>query len=161
MEADPPSPSKQQARASKQYTKKQRVILGVAYAISILQFATLNAALEAAWGRWEKDEPLPPHASRHASFWWEHLLTKATTKTAHHEGSPIVPDNLIREAGKLIKGGYTKEIPQRIGVPQIKHFYYPTIGRAISMLPSVAQLLADYKVDKHYLLRRLHVLMPT
>lgn len=142
------------------YTYKQRVLMAMSYAAMTSQYATLNAALEAAWAKHEKGA-VPDNAYRHAKDWYDRLLQEGNVFSHRPKGHPIIPNDEALVAANLIKGGYTVEVKHKEGPPEVKHYYFTSIGHAIRTVPHLANMLKNYQVDKKYLLSRIHDVMPS
>lgn len=142
------------------YTCKQRVFMAMSYAVMTCQYATLNTAMEKAWAQHEKGE-VPANAYRHAMDWYDRLLQEGSVFSHRPKGRPIIPDDEALVAANLIKGGYTVQATHKGGPPEVRHYYFTSIGHAIRTLPHLPNMLRNYKVDKKYLLSSNHDVMPS
>lgn len=143
------------------YPPLVRAFVAVAFvAATVLKYGTISDNVTALWDYY-MEEQRPHGIERWGTTWAHKLLTEGSVLDAPHPGHPIIPNEVAVEAAKLLAQGYTAGSAQPGDGAPNKHFWFHSIGEAVRLVPRLGEIIAQYSVDKHHLLRRIHEVQPT
>jgi hypothetical protein len=143
------------------YSEQQRVTIAVAGMLKEKGFfKSFEAALRELWSA-EELGPQPPGAVHYCKHWWQRLWETGSVHTAPHPGNPILPNAVAAEAARIVREGFISPATHGGQAAGQRPCGFTSLGQAIRMRPQLAQLLAEYGIDKRHLLRRMHEADPT
>ena len=142
------------------YTFKQRVAMAIAWLLYKLSLEkTKGAALERVWEFLSLGTP-PPNATAHMQTWFDRLVTTGSVTDAPHPGHPLLSEEDAREAAGILKAGYTVTVSKKGKPDDVKHFWFRSLGEALSRSPRLQQILTSSGVSADTLLARMHAADP-